>query len=608
MAITLKWRTINLKPKNAMATKPVVNPVAPTAPVVPPVVQQSTPTPYTPWTSIDNRPVKTSSGTPYVAYSQRKNTLATRENPMLSVSTVAAPVDFNTLDQAWLLKEQDKINYKISTGNFTEDDYVRGREISRKIAEGMYKAPDQIDNPYLTQLEEQANKVKARDNNPLVEARRAQLQANLDTRRAQLETNARRARESTIGNIAMAGGGRSSVAQQAELDIQKELQNQLNAEEQAMNLEIMAYERELAGADSEELAGINQSINALRTQAAQGQQALEAQSQSKIQESVAKFDSNLQSLARSRGIELDVNDEKAIEQFVSIARNPDGTVNENFVKTLAPQYQELVRAGVSSGIGRSNFTPKVERIGGTTKAPVYWYRDPNKASFVTTNSMGVPMWWGGGWVRTWGGWVYSWWWAGGSVSQQWYAWEDTTWLYDLSLTKWNKSKLSQTTVENLSAGKNDALKALDSVEKLLESWDYTSWPLWWLATYNPAATKTISANQKFGIAAQVVGKFLEWGKLAEWDIKRYKALLPDVSDTPEVAKNKLAEAKKLIVENYNWQLDSAARAGYNVSNYKYITPSQQKSTTTQQAPVKWTTKKQPKAPTVTWVQRRRQPK
>ena len=270
-----------------------------------------------------------------------------------------------------MLREQDKINYKISTGNFTEDDYVRGREISRKLAESLYKAPEQVDNPYLTQLEQQAKSIQGRDNNPLVEARRAQLQANLDTRRAQLETNARRARESTIGNIAMAGGGRSSVAQQAELDIQKELQNQLNAEEQAMNLEIMAYERELAGADSEELAGINQSINALRTQAAQGQQALETQSQGKIQESVARFDSNLQSLARSRGIELDVNDEKAIEQFVSIARNPDGTVNENFVKTLAPQYQELVRAGVSSGIGRSNFTPKVERIGGTTKAPVY---------------------------------------------------------------------------------------------------------------------------------------------------------------------------------------------------------------------------------------------
>jgi hypothetical protein len=135
-----------------------------------------------------------------------KPTLATRDNPMISVSTVPTPVDVNTADQNTLLKEQDAINYKISTGSFSQEDFVRGREISRKLAESLYKAPEQVVNPYLTQLEEQASKVSARDNNPLVDARRVQLQANLDTRRAQLEENARRARESTIGNIAMAGG------------------------------------------------------------------------------------------------------------------------------------------------------------------------------------------------------------------------------------------------------------------------------------------------------------------------------------------------------------------------------------------------------------------
>jgi hypothetical protein len=135
-----------------------------------------------------------------------KPTLATREKPTIAVSTVPKPVDVNTADQNTLLKEQDAINYKISTGSFSQEDFVRGREISRKLAESLYKAPEQVVNPYLTQLEEQASKVSARDNNPLVDARRVQLQANLDTRRAQLEENARKARESTIGNIAMAGG------------------------------------------------------------------------------------------------------------------------------------------------------------------------------------------------------------------------------------------------------------------------------------------------------------------------------------------------------------------------------------------------------------------
>ncbi len=132
----------------------------------------------------------------------------------------------------------------------------------------MYKVPEATTNPIISQLEQQAQSIQSRDNKPMIDARKTQLQANFDTKKTQLEENARRARESTIGNIAMAGGGRSSVAQQAELDIQRQLQNQLNAEQAAMNLEIMAYERELAGADSQELSNINESINALRQQSA----------------------------------------------------------------------------------------------------------------------------------------------------------------------------------------------------------------------------------------------------------------------------------------------------------------------------------------------------
>ena len=105
----------------------------------------------------------------------------------------------------------------------------------------------------MTELERRANEVQARDTSSPLEAKRSQLKANFDTRKAYLEENARRARESTIGNIAMAGGGRSSVAQQAELDIQRELTNQLNAEQKAMDLELMAYQAELEGAKSEDL-------------------------------------------------------------------------------------------------------------------------------------------------------------------------------------------------------------------------------------------------------------------------------------------------------------------------------------------------------------------
>lgn len=341
-----------------------------------------------------------------------KPTLATRENPVLSVSTQPKIVDLNSADQNTLLSEQDKINYKIASWSFTQEDFVRGREISRKLAEQMYKPSETIDNPYLSELERRAKEVSSRDVSSPLEAKRSQLQANFDTRKAYLEENARRARESQIGNIAMAGGGRSSVAQQAELDIQRELQNQLNAEQKAMDLELMAYQQELEWAKSWDLKWLYGQIDELKGQAAQSQMVLDQQRQSKIQEATSQFDSNLKLLAQKSGIQLDANDEKALEQVINISRNPDWTPNEQVIAWLPKEYQLLVRAGVTSGVGKASMpAPKVERIGGTTKAPIYGYWDGSK--FVTTNAQWVPT------VRAgWGwSWWYGWWgtaWAGGT--------------------------------------------------------------------------------------------------------------------------------------------------------------------------------------------------
>lgn len=337
-------------------------------------------------------------------------TLATRETPIMSVSTVPTPVDINTADMNTLLKEQDAINYKISTGAYTQDDYVRGREINRKLSESMYQTPEMSVNPQIAELEAKAQALKTKDNNPEVAARREQLQANLNIKKAQLEENARRARESTIGNIAMSWGGRSSVAQQAELDIQKELQNQLNAEQAAMDLEIMAYERQLAGATEEELSSINNSINTLKTQSAQSQMVLEQKNKEQQQASLWEFDKTLQSLAQKQGIKLDVNDEAALSQVINISRNSDWSVNESVVAWLPKEYQALVRAWVTAWVWQKlTSAPKVERIGGTTKAPIYGYWDGTK--FVTTNAQWVPTvrsGWGGSWWGASSGWASTW--------------------------------------------------------------------------------------------------------------------------------------------------------------------------------------------------------
>ena len=91
-----------------------------------------------------------------------------------------------------------------------------------------------------------------------------------------------------------------------------------------------------------------------------------------------------------------------------------------------------------------------------------------------------------------------------------------------------------------------------------------------MATALPWASNTREANQQFGIAAQVVGKFLEGGKLAEGDIARYRKLLPDINDTREVAQRKLDNVKDLMFNNYNGLLDTQARAGFDVSGFEYM--------------------------------------
>ena len=127
---------------------------------------------------------------------------------------------------------------------------------------------------------------------------------------------------------------------------------------------------------------------------------MEANARKIQQEQSTIFWNTLKELVANSGMQLYPNDEKALEQVINIARNTDGSVNEEVIAWLPQQFKALVRAWVMNGVGRTSFTPKVERIGGTTKSPVYWYRDPNQQRFVTTNAIGVPT---GGTVRAWGG-------------------------------------------------------------------------------------------------------------------------------------------------------------------------------------------------------------
>lgn len=209
-----------------------------------------------------------------------------------------------------------------------------------------------------------------------------------------------------------------------------------------------------------------------------------------------------------------------------------------------------------------------------------------------TGRFDLPLWgartgWGGGWG-----------WASGATAAGGQNLKQVGNYFDLSQTAKYKSKIPQTTAENLAAGSQTAVSALNAVQDIFNEGKAASWILWEALKYSKRATNTKLANQQLWTAAQIVGKFLEGGKLAEWDIARYKSMLPDVGDTPEVAQWKLDNVKKLLVDNYNWQLDTYARWQYDVSNFNYIPsvdsvfkPSVAPATKTTWVKAKWTSRR-----------------
>jgi len=67
-----------------------------------------------------------------------------------------------------------------------------------------------------------------------------------------------------------------------------------------------------------------------------------------------------------------------------------------------------------------------------------------------------------------------------------------------------------------------------------------------LAGMNPYNEKGQTVNSQLKTAAQKVGTFLEGGKLTDRDVPKYEKMLPTLSDSHEVATNKLVLVKRLV--------------------------------------------------------------
>jgi hypothetical protein len=77
-----------------------------------------------------------------------------------------------------------------------------------------------------------------------------------------------------------------------------------------------------------------------------------------------------------------------------------------------------------------------------------------------------------------------------------------------------------------------------------------------------------SINAAMQQRAQVIGKYLEGGKLTDGDIERYKKQLPQLSDAPEVAQAKVDSLRRLLSQKQNQELEALQSAGYNTGQMR----------------------------------------
>lgn len=88
-----------------------------------------------------------------------------------------------------------------------------------------------------------------------------------------------------------------------------------------------------------------------------------------------------------------------------------------------------------------------------------------------------------------------------------------------------------------------------------------------IAGANPYAAQTQTIQAELKRAMQSIGKYLEGGVLRAEDEKKYEKMLPQLTDTPQVALNKLAGIKTLLENKQAQYLSDIGSGGYNQSNF-----------------------------------------
>lgn len=120
----------------------------------------------------------------------------------------------------------------------------------------------------------------------------------------------------------------------------------------------------------------------------------------------------------------------------------------------------------------------------------------------------------------------------------------------------SKAGAASSTEANTISNAKSAISQLDSIEKALQSGRGSVGPISGrVRSLNPYDTDQKTLDSQFNMAAQTVAKGLEGGKLSDQDIKRYREMLPTITDTRETALSKLANVRGLLQQQLGGYTD-----------------------------------------------------
>lgn len=93
----------------------------------------------------------------------------------------------------------------------------------------------------------------------------------------------------------------------------------------------------------------------------------------------------------------------------------------------------------------------------------------------------------------------------------------------------------------------------------------------WLMSFLPL-TDASKYEDRARAATQVIGSYLEGGKLSDANVPQYRAMLPKPGESPATARNKIDAIVQLVAARQSAQKAALAGSGYNVTGIKDAAP------------------------------------